>query len=269
MNISSLYYRTRKLVIRFLLHITDGKESQRPILPLVELLVLIAAMVALMFYDPFRITAHVMDHLKAEHPLCIQEPRLLYLTSIYFGTFVFKMITLVFIFALVKTERIGVKEELALKKPDSKAWQAYIIPFVVLAAFLRTSYCADPLITNLPLRLVTPGAMSIGNIIIIFSVIFIAPITEELIFRGYMYDVLKRGFGAYISIAVTSLLFALAHLPQLGCEISGFFVIFAIGILLGSARYKTGSVLPPIIFHTIYNSVYIIIGVINFMILGY
>jgi len=73
----------------------------------------------------------------------------------------------------------------------------------------------------------------------------------------------------YISIAVTALLFALAHLPQLNSEISAFFAILGLGLIFGIARQRTGSILPPIIFHATYNLMYIIIGVTNFLILGY
>jgi membrane protease YdiL (CAAX protease family) len=246
-----------------------GKDKERPILQLMELMLLVAAMIALMFYDPFRLTAKVSDYLRLNFPLFTKEPRFLYHASLYFGSFIFKIITIAFIAILLVIDRIEVEDELALKKPSSGGWKWYIIPFTVLSAFLRTSYCSNPLVTNMPLRLVTPEAMLIGNIIVFFSVVVIAPITEELIFRGYMYDIFRRSFGAYIAVGVTALLFALAHMPQLGCEPYAFLAIFALGIIFGLARQKTDSILPPIIFHGIYNFVYIALGLVNFYILGY
>lgn len=260
---------TKSDMHKFLCILTAEKDRRRPMLPLAELIALVAAMIALMFYDPFRITEKIMDALRLGLPLCTKEPRFLYYASTYLGTFVFKVIMLAFIAVLLVVDRIEAEDELAIKRPRDDKWKGYIVPFVILSAFLRTSYSANPLIANLPLRLITPSAMLIGDMIIIFSVALVAPVTEEIIFRGYMYDILKRGFGAYVSIGITALLFALAHLPQLSSDISGFFIILALGCIFGLARQRTGSILPPIIFHAIYNSVYIIIGIVNFLTLGY
>lgn len=259
----------RSKITNFVHMLTLGKEKDRPVLQLMELALLIAAMVALMFYDPFRITEKFFNYLRINFPIFTKEPRFLYHASLYFGSFVFKIVTLAFIAILLVIDRIEIEDELALKKPSSANWKGYIIPFVVLAAFLRTSYCSNPLVANMPLWLVTPGAMAVGNVIVLFSVVVIAPVTEELIFRGYMYDVFRRSFGAYIAVGVTALLFTLAHLPQLGGEPCAFLAIFSLGIIFALARLKTGSILPPIIFHAIYNFIYIAIGVLNFYTLGY
>jgi membrane protease YdiL (CAAX protease family) len=127
----------------------------------------------------------------------------------------------------------------------------------------------NPLQPNLPLRLVFPDAMLIGNAIIISSTLLIAPLTEEVIFRGYLFDVLERSFGSYASILATSALFAMAHMVQLDFRFAHVFIIFVLGGIFGVLRYRTGSTAVPILFHALYNLVYILVGFFNYIVLGY
>ena len=78
----------------------------------------------------------------------------------------------------------------------------------------------------------------------------IAPIAEELFFRGLLQTFLVNVLGRrWAAIGVASVLFALAHwayphqLPAL--------VLLA--VLLGYAYERTGSLMPPIVIHAIFN----------------
>ena len=52
-------------------------------------------------------------------------------------------------------------------------------------------------------------------ILAVFGVL-IAPLMEELFFRGFLYPVLARRLGYILSIVLTGLRFALVHAQQLG-----------------------------------------------------
>ncbi|GGY87164.1 hypothetical protein GCM10011613_35450 [Cellvibrio zantedeschiae] len=85
------------------------------------------------------------------------------------------------------------------------------------------------------------------------TIAVIAPIIEELIFRGYLYKAwrfTRLGFvGALILI---SALFTVIHAGQY--QWPTLLVIFCFSVLLGTAREKTGSVLVPILLHAINNT---------------
>ena len=82
----------------------------------------------------------------------------------------------------------------------------------------------------------------------------LAPICEELFFRGYLMGVFTR-FGRGRAIWCTALLFALAH----GVDMA-FLPRALIGALLGDAMARTGSILAPMLVHGCYNIAIILIN---------
>ena len=82
----------------------------------------------------------------------------------------------------------------------------------------------------------------------------LAPICEELFFRGYLMGVFAR-FGRGRAVWCTALLFALAH----GVD-TAFLPRVLIGALLGDAMTRTGSILAPMLLHGCYNIAIILIN---------
>lgn len=75
-----------------------------------------------------------------------------------------------------------------------------------------------------------------------------APIAEEILFRGAIYNLLKDNIGKYVALFVSTILFALIHLNIYQASYTLF-----IGLFLGIILMKTGSLWLPIIFHIVYN----------------
>ncbi|QQS59686.1 CPBP family intramembrane metalloprotease [Candidatus Peregrinibacteria bacterium] len=78
----------------------------------------------------------------------------------------------------------------------------------------------------------------------------IAPVLEELIFRGFLLSGFLKKMNAFHAIALSSLFFAAAHL-HLGL----FPVYFVLGVLLGTAFIRTKSLYPGIAFHAVNNTI--------------
>lgn len=88
----------------------------------------------------------------------------------------------------------------------------------------------------------------------IMAIIFIAPVTEEIIFRGFLLNT-GIGYGVrgkWAAIPGTPLLFSLAH-GQYQFPVT-FVFIFIISVILCMVRIQTNSLLTPIILHMLYNS---------------
>lgn len=84
----------------------------------------------------------------------------------------------------------------------------------------------------------------------------VAPIVEELLFRGYLFGKLRLGVGFLPSALATSLLFGAVHLP--GGESLQWNVaidVFALSLVLCYLREKTGAVWAGIGLHMLKNSV--------------
>jgi membrane protease YdiL (CAAX protease family) len=95
-----------------------------------------------------------------------------------------------------------------------------------------------------------PSALLLGA----FSIL-VAPLMEEIVFRGFIYPALARWTGVLSSIVVTALGFALLHGTQLGYSWALLLVIFVVGVALTVTRVVTKSVATCVIVHMAYNFV--------------
>ena len=84
---------------------------------------------------------------------------------------------------------------------------------------------------------------------LLFTLVVIAPVFEEFIFRGVLMDSLKP-YGNGFAVFVTGILFGLYH-----GNFSQFFYTAVIGIALGYIANVTGSIFPTTIIHAIFNSI--------------
>ncbi|MGA3696056.1 lysostaphin resistance A-like protein [Enterobacteriaceae bacterium TYF_5] len=90
------------------------------------------------------------------------------------------------------------------------------------------------------------------------SVIFIAPITEEIIFRGFLLNagMWYGNIGKWVAIIISSLLFAAMHTQYE--SITTFILIFVVGVVFCQIRIGTRSLIAPIVLHGIHNTISIV-----------
>lgn len=88
-----------------------------------------------------------------------------------------------------------------------------------------------------------------GGIVSIITVCVIAPLIEEMLFRGIILRSFLVNYSVASSILLSSLLFALFHLT-----ITQIPVAFIVGCLFGWLYVKTRSLWPSILGHFLYNS---------------
>jgi hypothetical protein len=109
--------------------------------------------------------------------------------------------------------------------------------------------------------------------------VFVAPLVEETIFRGYLYPVLARiisaiaqFFGMEFSVAIrtgvvssilmTGILFGLMHAPQLGKNWALVGLLVLVGVIFTFARAWTGTVLASFLLHLGYNSMIAVTSIV-------
>jgi len=85
-----------------------------------------------------------------------------------------------------------------------------------------------------------------------FALVIAAPVFEEVLFRGFLYEGLRRTrIGAGGTIVATTLLWTLLHVAQYD---QYFLTLIAlIGILIGISRERTGSLYVPLAIHGMNN----------------
>ena len=91
------------------------------------------------------------------------------------------------------------------------------------------------------------------------EVVVLAPIFEEIIFRGMVYSTIRAKFGFTFSMIGSALVFALAH----GYGPIAFLTVFWSGLLWAWIFERTGSVIPGICAHAINNGlvVYFLVAI--------
>jgi hypothetical protein len=89
--------------------------------------------------------------------------------------------------------------------------------------------------------------------IILFGVV-LAPIFEEMLFRGFLLPLLMRSMGPWLGILLTALLFALLHGPEYHWAWQQVLLIGVAGTAFGYVRYKTASTTSAFLMHSAYNA---------------
>lgn len=100
----------------------------------------------------------------------------------------------------------------------------------------------------------------------ILSIVVLAPLIEEMLFRGFLQSYIRRHLGAKQAIFITSVCFAMFHFATgqgLG-NISIIIPLFVLSLFLGFLYEKQGSILAPMTLHASFNA----ISVINLYIFG-
>lgn len=95
------------------------------------------------------------------------------------------------------------------------------------------------------------GASSQPEFLLAFlMLVIIAPIAEELLFRGFLFGKLRKYAPLWVSILVTSVVFAIVHGAwNVGLD------VFALSIILCILRVVSGSLWPSIMLHMLKNGV--------------
>ena len=84
--------------------------------------------------------------------------------------------------------------------------------------------------------------------------LLVAPVMEEIFFRGLVFPVAVRHVGLAIGSAITALLFALIHQGQLAHAWAPLALLFGVGLALTAIRAVTKSVAASWITHVSYNA---------------
>jgi membrane protease YdiL (CAAX protease family) len=92
--------------------------------------------------------------------------------------------------------------------------------------------------------------------ILVFAIfgVAVAPLLEEIIFRGFLFKVLWEIGGSKVAFLGTAALFALLHSPQLAGNWGSVVLIFVVGCVLSLVRYRSNSIIPSFLVHTSYNA---------------
>ena len=224
----------------------DGGRLRRDLLgfPDVPVLAVILAVLGLSVVSAWIVKSPEATELKAEHILA--------------GAFQFAVFPIGILFFLY-ARNVSVVEVFGLAKVRplkalgyALGFLAALLPLFVLASEFATRKLGSDAKLQ-PLVLLYQDAVRQQDWQVVLHTCLaagvIAPISEEILFRGYLYQTLKRYIGAVPSAFIGALLFAAIH-----NNAAGFPGLALLALALTIAFEWSGSLLVPIIMHATFNS---------------
>lgn len=150
---------------------------------------------------------------------------------------------------------------LGLRKPARGTW---MMPFGILITSLAVMYVYFGLLsaagvepdTDLP-----DGVFdNAGPFLVLFVIsVFVAPPVEEIFFRGFIFGGLRGRWGPLLAAVASGALFGLAHVGNPG-TLYLLPPIGAVGMLFAFGYIYTGSIIPGIVAHFLFNLLQVSIG---------
>jgi membrane protease YdiL (CAAX protease family) len=166
-------------------------------------------------------------------------------------TFVSTLVCGPVIFGAVKLKRGSkLKEYLGLTLPTRRQifrWFLIMIAFMALTDAVSI-LSGKPIVSEFMVK----AYSSLRSPWILWIALLVAaPLLEELFFRGFLIkglaDSMVRWYGA---VVISSAAWALVHVQY---DLYGITTVFVLGLLLGTARVKTGSTILTIFLHSFVN----------------
>jgi uncharacterized protein len=123
---------------------------------------------------------------------------------------------------------------------------ALALGVLVLGILMRTPRTEGPLMELLkdPTSLI---------LIVIYGSI-VAPVCEELLFRGFLQPLLVRSLGVVAGILATAVPFGMLHFQEYGKSWRHVILISISGVVFGWMRQATGSTRAAAVMHSSYNA---------------
>ena len=144
-------------------------------------------------------------------------------------------------------KNISVKNYIGFKEPLKREWVQWLL---ILAVFLFLSDGISLLLHQpiVPPFMVDAYKTTSSLPTLLFAIVVVAPIFEEIFFRGFLFQGIRYSrLGPIGAIGITSLFWAVIHLQY---DIYGIATIFALGLLFGIARLKTDSIHLLMVMHS-------------------
>lgn len=105
-----------------------------------------------------------------------------------------------------------------------------------------------------PVRLVQEGGTTLEIAFIYLMIVLVAPLCEELVFRGAIFRFLHHRIPLLLAVGLSALFFALIHF-----NLYSFVPLLVIGVTLALAYRESGSILSAIVFHSAFNTLNLVI----------
>ena len=184
----------------------------------------------------------------------LNKPQFLFGTNIlwYALIFLFLYVTLAVLRGLPFWRSLGWRKLTASISAGKATPWAYFLSGCGLAIFVVAASSQVHTSEKMPIQEILKNRSS--AMLLMAMAVFVAPLVEETVFRGYLYPLFAKSFGIVPGILLTGVLFGLMHGSQLGWTWGIVGLLILVGVIFTFARAHTGTVLASFLLHLGYNS---------------
>jgi uncharacterized protein len=133
-----------------------------------------------------------------------------------------------------------------------RGWTTWALAGMVMALVVNMISRFVPIPKSLPIERYFENAAA-AYILSAFGIL-VAPLVEEMFFRGFLYPVLARRAGMLVAVVTTAFGFMVIHASQLANAWGPLLLIFTVGVALTLTRAMTRSLSSSVIMHMSYNA---------------
>jgi hypothetical protein len=206
---------------------------------LIQVIIIVAVTIAALFRDPKLDINQFADSLLTNGLLQI-------IVTCAVAPFT---IGLTVLFAKIR-KGITIKQYLGFHNPGWKEILKWCLVVVLFAGCfdILTLFIKRPVVTEFMVSMYTTAYFTP---LLWFAFVIMAPLTEEIFFRGFLFEGIRNSkLGPAGAIVITSLAWSAMHTQY---DAYGMGAVFLGGLLLGFARTKSNSIYPPIVMHALQN----------------
>lgn len=172
-------------------------------------------------------------------------------------SFLYEICLFILMYTFLKMNRLSFAEVISIRKTTRKNLLLSVCVglLVTVLGLLWVRLC-------LKLDLFSGQANETGMDIYttVFAAVFLAPVIEELLFRGVLWSILQENKGTATAVIVTTVYFVFLHLT-----LNNAFSAILIGICGSMFILFTGSIIPSIVIHLLNNLLVTILGYSDIM----
>ena len=181
------------------------------------------------------------------------DPRLIVGTNLLWFAliFLFLYVTLSVLRGLPFWQTLGWKKLNADPVGKGSPWM-YFLSGCGLAIFVAIASSRIKNVDHVPIQELFKSRT--GAMLLMAMAVFVAPLVEETIFRGYLYPLFAKSLGVLPGILITGALFGLMHGAQLGWTWGLVALLTLVGVIFTFARARTGTVVASFLLHLGYNT---------------
>ncbi len=98
------------------------------------------------------------------------------------------------------------------------------------------------------------------GLLVIFSAVLVAPIAEELFFRGLLFQGLRAQLGRWPGIGMSGFVFGLAHYEagNVAGSLYALLVLASLGMYLAWVLDRRGTLVTPVVMHATFNGLAVV-----------